>query len=216
VRPGSQVNSGGKLFFVSDSGSGSKFLVDTGSSYSILPHHSSARPNGPALGSANNVRIRRWRQQQSSHTLGGQSFQFPFLLADVRFPIIGIDFLQRFQLVVDVCAEQLLPRSALAQSVAGDVFATNAWSEILLEFPPVTQPFTVASSPSPEHLIETTGCPLSVAGPSQARRRQAGIPKDAGGWCDSQIIKQLVHIVHWYTWSGRSAAAGGHAATTAA
>jgi hypothetical protein len=96
-------------------------------------------------------------------------------LADVRFPIIGIDFLLQFQLVVDVCAEQLLPRPALAQPLAGDVFAvaqqavqpaaaTTGWSEVLAAFPAVTQPITVASSPSHgvKHLIETTGRPTTA------------------------------------------------------
>jgi hypothetical protein len=175
MRPGGNTNTGGKLFFVTDSASGSRFLVDTGSSYSIIPHRSTAHPHGPALRSANNVRIRCWGRRQSAIVLSGRPFQFQFILADVRFPIIGIDFLRHFQLVVDVCEEQLLPRSALAQPVGGDVFAVarqalppavneSEWTSILREFPAVTQPFTVASSPSHgvEHIIETAGRPTTA------------------------------------------------------
>jgi hypothetical protein len=51
--------------------------------------------------------------------LDGRQYKFEFLLADVRFPIIGIDFLCFFNLIVDVTADCLLPRAALAQPVGG-------------------------------------------------------------------------------------------------
>jgi Reverse transcriptase (RNA-dependent DNA polymerase) len=77
--------------------------------------------------------------------------------------------------VVDVCADRLLPRSALAQPFGGDVFAVqqqaaapareaDKWQAILDEFPGVSQPFSVATTPSHgvEHVIETTGRPTTV------------------------------------------------------
>jgi hypothetical protein len=107
--------------------------------------------------------------------IGGASFSWSFLLADVRFPILGIDFLRHHQLVVDVCSDRLLPRAALAHPVGGDVFtvarqactptaAVSEWDSILAEFPAVSQPFTVASKPAHgvEHSIETTGCPTTA------------------------------------------------------
>ena len=176
MRPGSSSTSGGKLFFITDNSSHRRFLVDTGSSFSILPFRSHARPSGPTLRSANNARIRCWGQRSATVELEGKRFEFPFLLADVRFPIIGIDFLRHFNLIVDVSREQLLPRTALAQPVGGDVFAvsqqavqpaaaaTDEWQQILDQFPAVTQPFTVASAPSHgvEHVIETTGRPCTA------------------------------------------------------
>ena len=58
-RGGNSVNSvgPGKLFFIQDSISGKKFLVDTGSSFSIIPHKSTAPTTGPKLWSANNKPI---------------------------------------------------------------------------------------------------------------------------------------------------------------
>jgi hypothetical protein len=41
--------------------------------------------------------------------INGAAFSWNFLLADVQFPIIGIDFLRHFNLVVDVSSQQLLP-----------------------------------------------------------------------------------------------------------
>jgi hypothetical protein len=105
-------------------------------------------------------------------TVNGNSLQFPFLLADVRFPILGIDFLRHYELVVDVCAERLLPRTALAQPVGGNVFAVqqqackpaagiSEWDSILAEYPGVSQPFSVVTKPAHgmEHVIETSERP---------------------------------------------------------
>jgi hypothetical protein len=39
----------GRLFFLRDTVSQKKFLIDTGSSYSILPHRSKKPPYGPVL-----------------------------------------------------------------------------------------------------------------------------------------------------------------------
>jgi hypothetical protein len=108
-------------------------------------------------------------------TVNGKPLQFPFLLADIRFPILGIDFLRHYELVVDVCAEQLLPRTALAQPVGGDIFAMqqqacmqaagiSEWDSILAEYPGVCQPFSVATklAHGVEHVIETSGQPATA------------------------------------------------------
>jgi predicted aspartyl protease len=146
VRPGSSSPAtGSQLFFIADQGSRRRFLVDTGFSFSIIPHRSSAPATGPALRSANNACIRCWDQKTGAVTINGQPLQYQFLLADIRFPILGIDFLRHYKLVVDVCAEQLLPRTALAQPVGGDIFAvqqqaclpaagSSEWDSILAEF----------------------------------------------------------------------------------
>jgi hypothetical protein len=102
VRPGASSVNGGRLFFAADAISGKKFLVATGSSYSILPHRSSAPQSGPSLRAANNRRIRCWGYRSAAVAVNGWRYEWNFLLADVRFPIIGIDFLRQFQLVVDV------------------------------------------------------------------------------------------------------------------
>jgi hypothetical protein len=41
--------------------------------------------------------------------IDGCSYTSPFLLADVRFPILGIDFLRHFKLLVDMAANKLVP-----------------------------------------------------------------------------------------------------------
>jgi hypothetical protein len=143
--------------------------------FSILPHCSRLPPRGPALKSANGGRICCWGYKQSPIAIGGQPFSWKFLLADVRFAILGIDFLRHHQLVVDVFSEQLLPRAVLAAPVAGYVFAVadskaapaahpSEWADFLSQFPSITKPFEVRSSPAHgvEHSIETVGRPATA------------------------------------------------------
>jgi hypothetical protein len=149
--------------------------MDTSSSFSILPHRSRLPLRGPALKSANGGCIRCWGYKQSPIAVGGQPFSWKFLLADVRFAILGIDFLRHHQLVVHVFSEQLLPRAVLAAPVAGDVFAVadskaapasqpSEWTDLLSQFPRVTKPFEVRYSPAHgvEHSIETVGRPATA------------------------------------------------------
>jgi hypothetical protein len=157
----------GRLFFLQDAVSGLHFLIDTGSSYSILPHRARAKPYGPTLRAADGHRIRCWGHKAAEVKLGGQLYKWQFLLADIRFPILGVDFLRSFQLVVDVVGAQLLPRTAAARTAATPSVnsvqqpASTEWSAIVEEFPGVVQPFTVGTVPSHgmEHHIVTTGLP---------------------------------------------------------
>ena len=65
-------------------------LVDTGASYSILPHHSSLPPFGLPLTGLSVKRIPCWGGWQIHFLFHGYSFVF--LLSDVQFSIIKVDF----------------------------------------------------------------------------------------------------------------------------
>jgi hypothetical protein len=118
--------------------------------------------------------------------LNGQLFTWEFLWAEVRFPILGIDFLRQFDLIVDVFCEKLLSRSDVLP-VAAKVFAccghpqqgvehssaqpsaeareertaATEWSSILEEFLGVTRPLADAREPTHcvQHHILTDGWP---------------------------------------------------------
>ena len=83
----------GQLLHLQDDFSGAFFLVDTGSGYSILPCKSRLPPSGPALIGADGQPIPSWGQQQHRLSFGGQVVSWAFLLADIKFPILGIDFI---------------------------------------------------------------------------------------------------------------------------
>jgi hypothetical protein len=85
------------LFFLQDSQNSFKFLVNSGASVSILLHSSSAAPTGPHLAGANGKQIPAWGFRRC---FSGQNFELDFLLAAVATPILGMDFLARFELSI--------------------------------------------------------------------------------------------------------------------
>jgi hypothetical protein len=99
----------GRLFYITDSISSRRYLVDTGSAFSIMPWESSDTPCGPNLTTADGRRILCWGERPFTVTIGGVPRRWSFLLAAVSFPIIGIDFLRCHGLLVDVANLRLLP-----------------------------------------------------------------------------------------------------------
>ena len=101
------VSSGpkGRLALLVDEASQQRFLVDTGSSYSILPHKSKQPTSGLRLCTADRSPIACWGDRRLHVAAGGRRFTWTFLLADVAMPIIGADFLRHFDfgLLVDRC-----------------------------------------------------------------------------------------------------------------
>ncbi len=82
-----------RLFYVADSDSNRRFLVDTGSAFSIMPWQSDSAPSGPSLAGADGRRIPCWGQKSFTVSLDGVPRSWDFLLAGVSFPILGADFL---------------------------------------------------------------------------------------------------------------------------
>ncbi len=93
---------------MTDQVSGRRFLVDTDAAFSIFPHRSSAVPNGPLLSGPAGRNIPCWGERRLDLSLSGHSFQWTFLLAAVRFLILGIDFLRHFGLLVDPAVGSLI------------------------------------------------------------------------------------------------------------
>ncbi len=98
----------GPLVHVVDQNSKRRFLVDTGASFSIFPHHSARAPFGPTLfGPAGKI-IPSWGETTLTLSFNGRRFQWTFLLAAVSFPIICVDFLRHFKLLVDPASNRLV------------------------------------------------------------------------------------------------------------
>jgi hypothetical protein len=103
----------GSLFHLHDQLSGKHFLVDTGATYSVFPHRSSAPPSGPALTGPCGRAISTWGEREIPLSFDGQQFTWSFLLAAVQFPILGMDFLQQHGLLVDVGKQQLIMTASM-------------------------------------------------------------------------------------------------------
>jgi hypothetical protein len=93
----------GSLVHIVDQLSHRPFLVDTGASYSIFPHHSSTVPIRAKLqGGA--VQLMCWGEKIIILSFHGRRYSWTFVLAAVSFSIIGVDFLHHFKLMVDPAA----------------------------------------------------------------------------------------------------------------
>ncbi len=105
-----RINAGapGRLVHIVDETSQRRFLVDTGAAYSIFPYSSPGKQSSPRLTGADGLHIPCWGERRLSLTFHGRLFVWPFLLAKVQFPIIGVDFLRHFKLLVDPAANRLV------------------------------------------------------------------------------------------------------------
>jgi len=98
----------GRLVHIVDETSQRRFLVDTGAAYSIFPYSSPGKQSGPCLTGADGLHIPCWGERRLTLSFHGRLFVWPFLLAKVQFPIIGVDFLRHFKLLVDPAANRLV------------------------------------------------------------------------------------------------------------
>ncbi|CAH8648271.1 unnamed protein product [Dicrocoelium dendriticum] len=100
-----------RLIRVRDLTSGTEFLVDTGAEVSVIPRSSDevVSPSPTKLRAANGTPIATFGEKLLTLNLGlRRTFRWPFIIAAVPFAIIGIDFLQRFDLIVDAKRKKLI------------------------------------------------------------------------------------------------------------
>ena len=102
----------GTLLYVVDEIAGHRFLVDSGASYSILPFRGTGPQSGPHLKGPAGQHIPCWGERAVTVAFGGRNFSWRFLQAAVAFPILGMDFLKYFNLLVDPAGRQLLHKNS--------------------------------------------------------------------------------------------------------
>ena len=151
-----------------------RFLLVTGAAYSVLPHHSSAVATSPRITGPSGSVIPCWGELSLNVMFFGRKYSWTFLLAAVSFPIIGIDFLKHFNLLVDPAAGSLIhadgPTPAVLCAVQDphSLVATIEAAEqgtrrLIVEFQDVANP----SKRLPDvrhavtHHLKTTGPPVS-------------------------------------------------------
>lgn len=161
--------------FVTDRRTKMSFLVDTGANISVLPRKPGATPRPLAfhLYAANNSIIPTYGEKTMELDLNlRRPFQWKFIVAAVTKPILGADFLNHHQLIVDMKNRRLI--DGKTQLIANaQLQATNiptirsidmqqSYHDILEEFPGITRITAMKLSPSHcvEHFIETSGPPV--------------------------------------------------------
>ena len=70
--------------------------------YFIIPFKSKELNTDLAIMAANKTPIRCWGWRNQTICASGQNFKWTFLLADVGFPILGADFLDRYDILVNL------------------------------------------------------------------------------------------------------------------
>ncbi len=117
----------GCLLLLVDEATQEKFLVDSGSAFSIIPFSSTAPATGPAIMAADRASIKCWGSQRRSLLAANRHYTWNFLRAEVAFPIVGADFLTAFDLTVDLKRRRLVEAGRyyvpLSAPPAGSLFA---------------------------------------------------------------------------------------------
>ena len=98
----------GLLLLLVDEATWTYFLIDTGSCFSLIPHFSTSPATGPAIVAADRTPIKCWGSCTRVIRAGNHCFSWNFLLAAVAFPILGADFLENFDLMVDLKRRRLI------------------------------------------------------------------------------------------------------------
>lgn len=166
----------GRLF-VTDRTSKMQFLVDTGSDLCVYPRSAVKTPCIKSkfdLVAANSSVIHTYGPALLHLNLGlRRDFTWNFTIADVTKPIIGVDFLSHFNLLVD-CRRQRLVDGTTTLSVAAissgsseDIISVKSVSgetefhSLLREFPEITRPAGIHSPPKHNtlHYIRTSSGP---------------------------------------------------------
>ena len=160
---------------VKDKRSKLKFLVDTGSETSLIPPLPNQKSNPiPAYVAANGTIINKYGEQSLTLDLGlRRDLPFIFVIADVTNPILGADFLEKFQLSVNISGRSITDDTTnqkikvdqvncVSQNITQIIKADDEYHTLIEQFPQLTNPNKREKETihNTRHFIETTGPPV--------------------------------------------------------
>ena len=164
-----------RLFYVTNRPTGLRFLVDTGAEVSVIPPSRAERKHRQesfSLQAVNNTFIVTFGKRSITLDLGlRRTFRWIFIIADVKNPVLGADFLRNYSLLVDMRCNRLsdalthlqvhgIVSHALLPSLTLPAREPKSdFDAILSEFPAVTQPCSIEQQIKHDvtHHITTTG-----------------------------------------------------------
>ena len=165
----------GRLLFVTDRITDSRYLVDSGADVSVLPATAADRRQtpGPTLKAANGTLIATFGRRSCTLDLGlTQPFQWTFVIADVTYPILGADFFRDKGLLIDLKRQRLvdcetfgnIPAGLSAFESTGLNFVdtlSSRYATLLRDYPSLTSPQVSEQAPrhGVQHRIITHGRP---------------------------------------------------------
>ena len=167
-----------RLFYVTDNATGLRFLVDTGAEVSVIPPSVSDRNHRKSnltLQAVNNTSITTYGNRLLTLNIGlRRTFQWVFIIADVKTPIIGTDFLRHYSLLVDVERNRLVDNItqlrvqgiSVQESSPSPTLLSNRpatkFEAILMDHPAIVRPCATEQpvKHNVTHYINTVGPPV--------------------------------------------------------
>lgn len=166
-----------RRIFVYDCVSKAQFLVDTGAELCVFPRRLvlPLRENTDyELVAANGTPIKTYGTITLTLNLGlRRDFTWVFIVADVSKPILGIDFLEHYNLMVDTKAKRLIDGTTTVSvkgQVAGHqetsiktITGSSPYHQLLSKYPDITRPDGTAQVKhnTKHHIIVTPGPPVA-------------------------------------------------------
>ena len=155
-----------QLGLIVDDNSQKRCLLDTGSQVSLWPPSpsSSRLPlSRIRMTAANGTPIQAFGQQRKDIKIGGKSYPFIFLIAQVSRPILGLHFLKNFGMTINLCKGQLQNSgtstcfSSASSEISGlnVIHAPSPFLRALEDFPEITD-VALASSTSHGPPVKTS------------------------------------------------------------
>lgn len=194
VAAGFLPSSNPRRLFVTDNSSKIRFLVDTGAEVSIFPYTllKERRPRSNyQLLAANNSEISTYGQRTFTLDFGlRRSFRWTFLVADVSHPILGIDFLSFYNIIVDSRKLAIFDRTTGLSTIGNNansygpfiqtMIVLTEYHKLLKNFPSLTQPRNQHSKAKHNtvHTIITTPGPPASARPRRLAPDRLVIAKE--------------------------------------
>ena len=195
VQPGGSS----RLVLLVDEATGDKFLVDTGAVFSVLPFSS----DGPQISTADASPLPCWGWVERRLRAGGICFSWRFLRAKVAFPILRSDFLESFDLVVDLRCRLLLRKKGghiqLVSPVGGSSFSKCG---ILPAAVLVAEPASSAVDLSSPSVAAVDPSSLSLAAVDSSSPSVAAV----GSSSPSVAAVPLLHLQWWCQHTGHLSA----------
>ncbi|XP_046398115.1 uncharacterized protein LOC124164927 [Ischnura elegans] len=182
-----------RLLFVIDAATNTEFLVDTGSDLCVYPRtkvKGRKALSAYQLFAANGTVIATYGWIDLSLNFGlKRDFRWRFVVADVDRPIIGVDFLSFFNLLVDVRERRLIDGITSLTTRGREVTSNHPqvktvvnsprFHAVLAEFPQITRPSGTPSEfrHTTMHHIKTTPGPPVACNPRRLVPDKANIAK---------------------------------------
>jgi hypothetical protein len=143
------------LIFLTGELTNDRYLVDTEATLSNVPCNQNSSPSGPLLKGADGQTIPSWGFFKKTVQFQGKLFTSTFLQAAVAGPILGIDFLRKFNVIVSpvisqiqfACSAAATPANILPSAALSASFFLS--SSTLVLAPVLIPPPTAMTSSQP-------------------------------------------------------------------